>query len=297
MNFFLFVNESKDTEFAVAKSVADFITKNGGNIYCMTEKVLLKDALCGIDGVHFCDTETCIQKSDIAVVVGGDGTILKAAKLLYGKNVPILGINRGTVGYMAELEANEYELLGDLFRTPSVMTVDERMMLKCSVERDGSVVFSDICLNEAVVAKGDISRMIDIELDLDGKKVAGYQCDGIIASTPTGSTAYSMSAGGAIIDPGVECISVIPLCAYLCINSSPIIFSKESKIVLTYKRRRENIAYVSTDGTEGFKLKDGDRVIISSAEHTTKLLKLKNTDFCRLLNAKLTHRASEIAEN
>ena len=105
-----------------------------------------------------------------------------------------------------------------------------------------------------------------------------------------------MSAGGAIIEPKIECISVVPLCPYLCINSSPIIFSKESVIEIRYKEQRGNSAYISVDGEEGFRLMDGDTIVISKAEHNTKLLRFKKTDFYKLLNTKLTNRISELAD-
>lgn len=296
MNFFLVVNEKKDAQLTVTKTVAEYLHSKGGMLYFSTSQSYIAEKTGILSKAVVTSAEECIDNADIAVVIGGDGTILKTAKLLYGKNIPIVGINRGTVGYMAEIEANEYRLLDALFDSPEKVVTDERMMLECRVIRDGNVVFNKVCLNELVVAKGDVVRMIDIDLILGGKTVASYQCDGIIASTPTGSTAYSMSAGGAIIDPKVECVSIIPLCPYLCINAGPIIFSKETEIVLLYRRSRENSAHISADGSEGFSLCDGDRVVITAAEHTTKLLRLKNTDFCRLLNQKLTHRASEIAE-
>jgi NAD+ kinase len=214
-------------------------------------------------------------------------------------DVPIVGINLGKVGYMAELEVDEYEILSSLLckeKTNDAVKTDSRMMLSCNVLRDGKIVFSGECLNEAVIAKGDISRMIDLTLEVDGEVLADYQCDGIIAATPTGSTAYSMSAGGAIIDPKIECISMLPLSPYLSINSSPIIFSKDTKLEFVYRCVRHNSAYLSLDGGESIKLSDGDRVIITESPYTTKLLRFKKTDFYKLLNTKLANRISELAQ-
>lgn len=299
MNFFLYINNQKDKGFAVAEEVASYLKANGAH-FCLedTMRELVSDTIY-LSKAQFMPLDECIKSSSNAIVIGGDGTILKASKLLYGCDIPIIGINMGKVGYMSELEKNEIEflsaLLSDAERTDN-MTVDERMMLSCKVLRNDSEVFSSVCLNEAVVAKGDITRMIHLKLKLDGVTIAEYQCDGLIAATPTGSTAYAMSAGGAIIDPKIECISVVPLSPYLCINSSPIIFSKESVLEITYISERGNSAYVSFDGDESFKLSDGDRVIISNAQHNTKLLRFKKTDFYKLLNTKLADRFSELAD-
>ena len=308
MNFFLIFNEDKDINLSVTKKISDFLCNNGAEIYISNtfneknkESLNLKetDSLIN-DKVPFVSEKECVLSSDIAIVIGGDGTILKAAKLLYAADIPIIGINLGKVGYMSELEINESSLLSNLFEKANnkseCIHIDERMMLSCNVVREGRIVFSEVCLNEVVVLKGDISRMIDLELSRDGEILTGYQCDGIIISTPTGSTAYSMSAGGAIIDPKIECISVVPLCPYLCINSSPIIFSKDSKIEISYRSVRRNTAYISVDGEEGIPLLDGDKIIVSSAEYRTKLLRFKKFDFYKLLNIKLTNRISELAD-
>ena len=297
MNFFLYINNRKDKNFSVAEKAAEYLIEKRADFYIENS---MKDAVSDIkilSQAHFLSLNECIKLSDAAIVIGGDGTILKASKILYGTGIPIVGINLGKVGYMSELEKDEICHLEALFGSEeNNICIDERMMLSCKVIRGDKGVYKNVCLNEAVIGKGDIARMVDIELSLDGEVIAKYQCDGIIVATPTGSTAYSMSAGGAIIDPKIECISVVPLCPYLCINSSPIIFSKESVIEIRYKEQRGNSAYISVDGEEGFRLMDGDTIVISKAEHNTKLLRFKKTDFYKLLNTKLTNRISELAD-
>ncbi len=299
MNFYLFINEKKDIGLSVTARVIDFLSEHNVSIFidastfsklnCVRQKAVITHK-----------SELFPSGIDAAIVIGGDGTILRAAKLLCKEDIPIVGINLGKVGYMAELEVDECELLSALFSDDDAVSksvkLDERMMLSCRVVRADETVFSGECLNEAVIAKGDISRMIDLSLSVDGEILAEYQCDGVIAATPTGSTAYSMSAGGAIIDPKIECISVLPLSPYLSINSSPIIFSKGTTIEFVYHCVRDNSAYVSVDGGESIPLSDGDRIIVSESEYTTKLLRFKKTDFYKLLNAKLANRISELAE-
>lgn len=295
MNFYVFTNAYKDKGYSVTKKVLSFLKEKGANIY--VDKLSCDDfPVCDIPYVSFSDNVP--DNIDFAVVIGGDGSILNAARRLYGKNIPIAGINMGKVGYLAELEVNECECLGVLFEKDYMnkVYVDNRMMLECSVTRSGNVVYSCVCLNEIVVAKGEVSRMIDIDLVMDDKTLVSYQCDGVIASTPTGSTAYSMSAGGPVIDPKVECLTVIPLCPYLSINKGPIIFSKDSDITLYYRSQRGNSAALNLDGGESYKLCDGDRIHIKRAEHTAKLLRFKPNDFCNIFNTKLSHRANELAD-
>lgn len=299
MNIYLIINEKKDLGLSVTSRVIDFLSYKKAKVYvdkCLFEK--LSDEYRQKILVASPELEQC--EIDVAIVIGGDGTILRAAKQLCRMEIPIVGINLGKVGYMAELEVNECDLLSVLFSDDegvrSNIRLDERMMLSCKLIRGDSIVFEGECLNEAVIAKGDISRMIDLGLSVDGEILADYQCDGVIASTPTGSTAYSMSAGGAIIDPKIECISVLPLSPYLSINSSPIIFSKDSKIEFVYKCVRHNSAYLSIDGGDSIQLCDGDKIVVSESPYTTKLLRFKKTDFYKLLNAKLANRISELAK-
>ena len=296
MKFYLVVNEKKDMGLSVTSRVIDFLSGYESLIFADVNSCVSLDANRK-EKLNFVSKENFPSDIDAAIVIGGDGTILRAAKLLCKTGTPIVGINLGKVGYMAELEVNECELLNCLFDDDkSAVKLDERMMLSCKVLRNGETIFSGECLNETVIAKGDISRMVDLSLSVDGEILANYQCDGVIAATPTGSTAYSMSAGGAIIDPKIECISVLPLSPYLSINSSPIIFSKDSQIEFVYRCVRHNSAYVSIDGAESIQLADGDRIVIAESKYTTKLLRFKKTDFYKLLNAKLAIRISELAQ-
>ncbi|MBR5552730.1 MAG: NAD(+)/NADH kinase [Clostridia bacterium] len=298
MKIYLFINDIKDTDLSVTGKIIDYLLSY--DVEVLVDDFFYEKLDKNIQNkVCFINKNELSSDIDYAIVIGGDGTILRASKVLCKLDVPIVGINLGKVGYMAELEVDEYEILSSLFckeKTNDAVKTDSRMMLSCNVLRNGKIVFSGECLNEAVIAKGDISRMIDLALEVDGEVLAEYQCDGIIAATPTGSTAYSMSAGGAIIDPKIECISMLPLSPYLSINSSPIIFSKDTKLEFVYRCVRHNSAYLSLDGGESIKLSDGDRVIITESPYITKLLRFKKTDFYKLLNAKLANRISELAQ-
>ena len=289
--FIILFNEKKDKCLSVARQVTEYFVLKGATVYF--EEKMRSACKEAIPYAEYFDT-VIPENIRAAIVIGGDGTILRAARLLYGHDIPMIGINLGTVGYLTELEVGEYELLEKLFETdkeiPKDVLSDERMMLSFRIVRDGKIAYEGVALNEAVLAKGEISRMIDVDLFHDGSLVTSYQCDGVIVSTPTGSTAYSLSAGGTIMDPEMACIGVVPLCPYLAIYSGPILFSEKARIELVFRARRGSAAYLSADGKENISLCDGDRIEIRSADHKAKLWRFKNTDFYRLLNTKLKNR-------
>ncbi len=307
MNFIVFFNEKKDTNLAVTQRVVSYLLARHAVVY-MYDAARVSEPLF-TDSVFYLSSMTAANDATFyaAVVIGGDGTILHAARTLYGYDVPMIGINLGTVGYLTELEVNECELLGHLFENPentksihelpTAVTLDERMMLSFRVLRKGDTVFDGVALNEVTLGKGELSHMIDIELVHNDGVIAAYQCDGIIVSTPTGSTAYSLSAGGAIMDPKLSCIGVVPLCPYLSIYAGPIAFSDKANLELRFHSKRESRAYVSVDGNENFPLCDGDRLCIEAADHKAKLLRFKPTDFYRLLNRKMKTRMALLTDN
>lgn len=307
MNFVVFFNEKKDSDLALTRRVVSYLLSNHAAVYlydgARVAEGRFPDSVCRLSDM----TEAREVSFYAAVVIGGDGTILHAARTLYGYGIPMIGINLGTVGYLTELEVDECELLGRLLSCsdtlfgektlPSGVTLDERMMLSYRVLRDSEVVFEGVALNEVTLGKGELSHMIDIELVHDDGVIATYQCDGIIVSTSTGSTAYSLSAGGAIMDPKLSCIGVVPLCPYLSIYAGPIVFSDKANIELRFHSKRESRAYISVDGNENFPLCDGDRVCIAAAEHKAKLLRFKPTDFYRLLNRKMKNRMALLTDD
>lgn len=164
------------------------------------------------------------------ICLGGDGTILRAQSFAVTAGIPIVGVNFGRIGYLAELESYDNETLDRVISDISSFEKENRMLLSAELIRNGKKILSGVALNEASVARGSVSRMIDIEVSCNGQKVCGYRADGFIAATPTGSTAYAMSAGGPIIDPSIECILTLPVCPYLSVNSSPLVYSPTAVI-------------------------------------------------------------------
>ncbi len=234
-------------------------------------------------GVVFREQAEGIENCDVVLSVGGDGTILRAAQSasVFGK--PILGVNMGKVGFLAEVEPSEVDLLEHLVHGD--YAVDERMMLSHSVERDGRTVCSGSALNDVVISHGAVSRTVDIKVDSNVGFISEYVADGIVFSTPTGSTGYSISAGGPAVDPKMQAIVLTPICAH-SLHSRPILFGADTRLSAKVSVTN-NEPYMTADGCENFRLSDGDTVRIEKSEHTTKIIRLKDMSFYEILNRKL----------
>lgn len=225
-----------------------------------------------------------LKNSDMLVCFGGDGTLLHASKAATYHGVPVLGVNIGTMGFMAELEASEIGQLANLARQD--YRLEERMMLSVSVLRDGVEVLHDNALNDAVITKGAVARVIQMDIYCDGIEAISFSGDGVIVCTPTGSTAYSMSAGGPIVEPVAENIVVTPVCAHTML-SRPIVTSGSRTIDVRIGRIGRKNAFLSVDGGRAFRLNTGDTIRIQRSRYTTKLVRLSNKSFFEILNKKL----------
>ena len=222
---------------------------------------------------------------DCAVVLGGDGSVIKAASACAERKIPILGINLGRVGYLAEVEPEELFLLSRLCR--GEYRIERRMMLSVSVLRDGHEIHRmPHALNEAVISNGAISRMVELEVTCDGQAVTQFHADGVIAATPTGSTAYSMSAGGPIIDPALDCFCLTPVCAH-SLTARPMLLSSDCTLDIKNICRREDNTYLTVDGAQNFKLILGDVVRIRKASAETQMIRFHANSFFSVLNRKM----------
>lgn len=217
------------------------------------------------------------SESELIIVLGGDGFMLEAARRAAPKGILILGINMGRVGYMTELEMDEIELIDRVFDGDYV--IDERAMLKIEIlSSKGQVKAGSYALNDAVIANGAAARIVDLELSDSGSLVNTYRADGLIISTPTGSTAYSLSAGGPIIDPKLSCFCVTPICPHsMC--ARPLVFPDSASIEVKNVCVREKVLHLTVDGRATFDLFLGDTVVITKSEMKTKLLRIKGDDF------------------
>ena len=230
---------------------------------------------------HRLDRE--IHNTELVICFGGDGTILHMAKTATRRNVPILGVNIGTLGFMAELEASEMDMLTKLAKDE--YTVDTRMMLDVVVQRDRDIIFHDIGLNDVVITKGSVARIAHLGVKCDGVDVMECDGDGIIVATPTGSTAYSLSAGGPIVEPEARNILITPICAHDVMSRCMVASDKRTVTVELVQNARRN-AYLSVDGGKSLRLNMGDVTTIKKSNLETKLIRLKDRSFYDVLNQK-----------
>ena len=230
---------------------------------------------------HKLDRE--ILNTDLVICFGGDGTILHMAKAATRQGVPILGVNIGTMGFMAELESSELSQLSRL--ATGDYAIDSRMMLDVTVRRDRDIIYHDICLNDVVVTKGAVARIVYLAVSCDGAQAMECGGDGIIVATPTGSTAYNLSAGGPIVEPEARSILITPICAHDMV-SRPLVASDERVITLELRRNMRRNAFLSVDGGKAVRLNMGDVATIRKSDLQTKLLRLKERSFYDVLNLK-----------
>ncbi len=224
-----------------------------------------------------------LPTASLVICFGGDGTILHMAKAATRSGVPILGVNIGTMGFMAELESTELQELSRI--ASGDYTVDERMMLDVTVLRDRDIIFHDICLNDAAITKGAVARIVHLKVDCDNIQVLECGGDGVIVATPTGSTAYSLSAGGPIVEPEANSILITPVCAHDVASRSIVVSQNRVVTVgLTHNARRN--AFLSVDGGKATKINMGDVITVRKSKLTTKLIRLKSRSFFDVVNMK-----------
>ncbi len=231
------------------------------------------------DAVEFVNREVFFSEPDVVIVLGGDGTILRVARNCALTGVPIIGINLGRIGYMAELELDELSMLDRLFTGD--FQIEKRMLIEAEV--GGEKLFA---LNEAVLGGDSVFRIVEIELWCEKNKVNRYRADGLIAATPTGSTAYSMSAGGSVVDPRLEAIMITPICSH-SLNATPLLFSAESELIMKNVTSRAEKLYLNLDGCEVRELAFGETVAIRRSDKTVSFIRLKDGTFYDVLRRKM----------
>lgn len=227
-----------------------------------------------------------VKNADIVIAIGGDATIIHAAKHAAEMSKPVLGVNFGRVGFVANLEPRDLHLLSKLF--DGDYQIDERMMLDITIESNGKI--SEYCtLNDVTISRGALSRMVELDVDLNGEFISTYRADGLLLSTPTGSTAYSLSAGGPVIEPHMKCILLTPICPHSLFSRS-VLFSDDSVVKVTPHNELKSDLYVTMDGNISVKLESKDVVTVKKSESTANFIKLTNKNFYRILNDKLNER-------
>ncbi|MDA8442647.1 MAG: NAD(+)/NADH kinase [Peptococcaceae bacterium] len=234
-------------------------------------------------GVTVLSDQGQFSQADAVIVLGGDGTLLRAARFLSPLGIPLLGLNFGHLGFLTEVELAEWRSCFQKLLAGNY-TVEARMMLQGTVLRSGIRDISALALNDVVVSRGDISRIITLDVTLSGQHLSSYPADGMIVSTPTGSTAYSLSAGGPIVSPLLQSMIITPICPHT-LSARAMVVDPEEVLAIRFARGIDCV--VTFDGQETIELSPGDAVQVERASFSTQLIKLSGRSFPELLQAKL----------
>lgn len=275
-NFFIIANKQKDINLEITEQIRHHISRLGAvcNIYDQYDR----DA----SSIDIPEGTQCI------LVIGGDGTILAAARMLVGSNIPLLGINLGTLGFLADVN------LADLSKTLDLLLQDQyqvenRIMLTAEVYKQGEKAATYIALNDFNINRFGASRVIGLKVGINGSVIDRYRADGVIVCTPTGSTGYNLSAGGPIINPTCKNFVITPICPH-SLTARSIVLAKEDIVTVEVEQIRSNIkeeAIISFDGREGLSLFPGDQVKIYKSQEVTPFIKATEVSFVQILKEKL----------
>ena len=271
-------NESPGIAKALV-TLGEYLRKQGCAVLVEKETA----AINGAAGFPVADYPAIGARADLVVVQGGDGSMLSAARSLAGRDVPLVGVNQGRLGFMTDIASSEMiEAMGEILA--GKYAIEERTMLAAEVRRDAAITFTTLALNDAVVNKGSVGRLIEFVVNIDGEFVYDLRADGLIVTTPTGSTAYALSANGPIVQPGVPGFALVPISPHT-LSNRPIMISDRSKIEISLKRAGD--ARLHFDGQLQFDLQEGDRVVIRRAEHTIKFVHPPGYSYFTMLREKL----------
>lgn len=265
------INPSRPEAIKAARELTPLLTSAGFTLYTVSDVSV--DGIAKVGAGDLPDIE-------VAVVLGGDGTILRAAEVTISRDIPLLGINLGQVGFLAEVDRPSIQAIADAIINKSYVS-ENRMVLKFSVERNGKEISSGWALNEVTVER-DGTTMVELFVEIDRRPLSHWGCDGVICSTPTGSTAYAFSAGGPVLWPEIEALVLLPISAH-ALFSRPMVVSPKSEIIVTVESSE---ALLSADALRKIPLQSGDRVIITRDAQTIKLSHVSSTLFTDRLVAK-----------
>jgi NAD+ kinase len=223
-------------------------------------------------------------QAELVVVLGGDGTLIRAARMLGGRAVPILGINLGSLGFMTEVSAGEaLAVLGEVLAGRA--TVQPRMKLACRLYRRGTLLVEDEVLNDVVLNRGALAKIVDYETRIDGALIATFKSDGLIVATPTGSTAYALAAGGPIVHPALDCALIVPICPH-ALTQRPLVVPGDQVVTIHLGEEVADV-YLSIDGQSGHALQPGDRLEVRRSPNRVLLVANPGRDYFAVLRQKL----------
>ena len=279
MRFFIVANADKLNAENCTVAVVSKLVSMGGEVYMSKDS-----AFASLDNVIYGDSDTLMKASDVVISIGGDGTLIHTAKTALFYDKPVLGINTGRLGFLTKIEQNELDQLCRLFN--GEYSIEKRMMLEVNYNCGDEKERLFYALNDVVISRGNPSRMIELSVKCDKQSVCSYRSDGVVFATPTGSTAYALSAGGPVVEPCVDSIVMTPICPHSLLFTRTIVFSAERVLhVLTEYDRLSGSAYLTIDGEEGRMVASGSDVIIKRSERYVKLIDL-DIPFFEILSKK-----------
>ena len=282
-NIGIILKNEEEVNIEIFDKVCNILSENNIKIY-VHEKY---KAYIGQSIVNFvCEKDLYIM-SDVILSLGGDGTLITAARNCAKYDKPIVGINLGHLGFLTEMEMDELSTLNKLLSGD--YKVDERMMLNCIVTDIFGKEHNFNCMNDIIISRGSYPRMIDINLIVGDETVENYTADGLIIATSTGSTAYSLAAGGPIVEPNIDVIIATPICPHSLKNKS-ILFDSSRELEITVNEKYNKKVFVSPDGQESIEIKGS--IYIKKSKYKTKLLRINNKSFYSILNNKLSERGA-----
>ena len=280
--FCVITNRDKDEDLETTTMIIDYMKKN------QKKCILLDVQNSDFSKNYFTDAEVIPKDIECAIVLGGDGTIIQAADDLAGKGIPILGINLGTLGFLAEIEKHSiYYALDCLYKNQ--YNIESRMMLQGSIYRNSDEIYTGFALNDIVITRSGFSRIISVSIYVNDELVDRYRGDGVIISTPTGSTGYSLSSGGPVVKPAAQVMIITPISPH-SLNARSIVVSSEDKIKVKIdksKKTQEEEAIATFDGRMAILLQTEDIINISKAVEETKLIKINHKSFFEILRTKI----------
>ncbi|TYQ15794.1 UNVERIFIED_CONTAM: NAD+ kinase [Acetivibrio alkalicellulosi] len=290
IKFGVVVNQQKDIDCKFTGILLNSIKKNKADYFLCDEAA----SHLGIEPKNI-DEDTVINMADVIVCLGGDGSFLKTARMLFEKNTPIVGINLGSLGFLADVDKNNIDNAVKLL-VNGQYEIEKRMLLETTIIRNNSIIAKDIVLNDVVISRGALSRILHLRTYINDKFMDMFPGDGLIIATPTGSTAYSLSAGGPIVEPDAELIVVTPICPHLLYSRSFISTgNRVIKVIVDENYCHE--AMVTVDGQNGYEIRGGDFIITNRSSRFISTIKISNANFFEILRGKIHDRGERISKN
>ena len=282
--FFIITNRAKDPDLTFTNEIMEYLKSKGKSCFRQDDSV-------SVEGTRYRYTNADLIDDDIdcAIVLGGDGTLIQAARDLNKRNIPMFGVNIGTLGFLTDIEKDSvYPALDSLLKDE--YELDTRMMLEGKVYRDGKLIYENVALNDIVINRNGTLRVIDFDIYVNDEYLNSYSADGVIIATATGSTAYSLSAGGPIVQPNASMMMITPVCPHT-LNKRSIILGENDKIVIKMSDNKglaeERVA--SFDGELFVKMITGDEIVITRAPERAKFFKTSKLSFLQIISKKMSN--------